>query len=158
MGAGAVVGSLLVARYGERLPRRRAYAWAFLLGAVPRIFVLVLPFGLPGIVVVNLLGGVLDGAINPLLGAAEFERAPAEMRARVLGSVGGLAWAGIPLGGLVGGWLASWLGATTGIVVVGLLYLVVTMDPFIRRGAWGLMDRKPATPEDAEVEVPAAAS
>jgi MFS family permease len=149
-GAGALVGSLLMSAYGERLPRRRAYAWAFLLGAVPRIFVLVAPVGLWGIVVVSVLGGVLVGAINPLLGAAEFERAPAEMRARVLGAVGGLAWAGIPLGGLVGGWLATWLGATTGIVVIGVLYLLVTLDPFVRRRTWALMDRQPAASPAAE--------
>lgn len=153
MGAGALVGSLVMSRIGERLPRRRTYAFAFLLGAVPRIFVLVLPIGLTGIVVVNLLGGLLIGAINPLLGAAEYERAPAEMRARVLGAVGGLAWAGIPLGGLLGGWLASWLGATTSILVVGVAYLVVTLDPFVRRRTWGLMDRAPAPAPDDQVDV-----
>jgi MFS family permease len=144
LSAGAFIGSLLVSVYGARLPRWRTYALAFLLGAVPRIFVLALPVGLPVVAGVALAGGVLIGAINPLLSAAEFERIPADLRARVLGAVGGLAWAGIPLGGLVGGVLASTLGATGGILLVGTAYLVVTLDPLIRRRTWRLMDRPSA--------------
>lgn len=143
---GAVVGSLFVSVYGERLPRWRTYVLAFLLGAVPKIFVLVLPVGLPVIAGVALACGVLIGAINPLLSAAEFERIPAGLRARVLGAVGGLAWAGIPLGVLVGGVLASTLGATGSILAVGTAYLLVTLDPLIRRRTWRLMNRPaPAT-------------
>ncbi|WP_092544489.1 MFS transporter [Actinoplanes derwentensis] len=142
--AGAVVGSLLVSAYGQRLPRWRTYALAFLLGAVPKIFVLVLPVGLPVIAGVALVCGVLIGAINPLLSAAEFERIPAGLRARVLGAVGGLAWAGIPLGGLLGGMLASTLGATGSILAVGAAYLLVTLDPLIRRRTWQLMNRPPS--------------
>jgi MFS family permease len=148
--AGAVVGSLLVSVHGARLPRWRTYALAFLFGAVPRIFVLVLPVGLPVIAVVALACGVLIGAINPLLSAAEFERIPPGLRARVLGAVGGLAWAGIPLGGLVGGVLASTLGATGSILAVGTAYLLVTLDPLIRRRTWRLMDR----PASARVSMP----
>jgi MFS family permease len=144
--AGAVVGSLLVSVHGARLPRWRTYALAFLFGAVPRIFVLVLPVGLPVIAVVALACGVLIGAINPLLSAAEFERIPPGLRARVLGAVGGLAWAGIPLGGLVGGVLASTLGATGSILAVGTAYLLVTLDPLIRRRTWRLMDRPASAP------------
>jgi MFS family permease len=152
LSAGAFVGSLLVSMYGARLPRWRTYTVAFLLGAVPRIFVLALPVGLPVIAGVALVGGVLIGAINPLLSAAEFERIPANLRARVLGAVGGLAWAGIPLGGLVGGVLATTLGATGGILVVGTAYLLVTLDPLVRRRTWRLMNR-PA-PATAPVPVP----
>ncbi|TDB70667.1 MFS transporter [Micromonospora sp. KC723] len=153
LSAGAVIGSLLVSMYGARLPRWRTYALAFLLGAVPRIFVLVLPVGLPVVAGVALVGGVLIGAINPLLSAAEFARIPAGLRARVLGAVSGLAWAGIPLGGLVGGVLASTLGATGGILVVGTAYLLVTLNPLIRRRTWRLMNR-PAS-ATTPVSVPA---
>lgn len=97
---------------------------------------------------------MLIGAINPLLSAAEFERIPAGLRARVLGAIGGLAWAGIPLGGLVGGALASTLGATGGILVVGTAYLLVTLDPLIRRRTWRLMDRQQPAPTTAPVAVP----
>lgn len=147
LSAGALAGSLLVSVYGARLPRWRTYALAFLLGAVPRIFVLALPVGIVVVAGVAVVGGVLIGAINPLLSAAEFERIPAALRARVLGAVGGLAWAGIPLGGLVGGALASTLGVTGGILVVGAAYLLVTLDPLIRRRTWRLMDRPSPTDE-----------
>ena len=86
------------------------------------------------------------GAINPMLAAAEFERIPIELRARVLGAVSGLAWAGIPLGGLLGGALASWLGVTGGLLVVGTAYLLVTLDPLVRRRTLRLMDRADRSP------------
>jgi len=148
-GLGAFVGTLIFSAIGERLPRRRTYAWAFLLGAVPRIFVLAMPVPLGVIVAVNLVGAVLVGAINPLLAAAEFERVPEHLRARVIGAVGGLAWAGMPIGGLLGGWLAEWFGVTAAITLVGVAYLLVTLDPFVRR-AWQLMDR--GSSRDAEAE------
>ncbi|MEV6347586.1 MFS transporter [Actinoplanes sp. NPDC051851] len=142
LSAGAFAGSLLVSVYGAGLPRWRTFAAAFLLGAVPRLFVLTLPVGLPVIVAVTLAGGVLIGVINPLLSAAEFERIPAGLRARVLGAVGGLCWAGIPLGGLAGGVLAATFGAVGGILVVATVYLLVSLDPLIRRRTWRLMDRR----------------
>ncbi|GAA1654185.1 MFS transporter [Actinoplanes couchii] len=141
LSAGALAGSLLVSWWGARLPRWRVYSVAFLFGAVPRFFALALPVGLPVVAAVAFTGGLLVGAINPLLSAAEFERVPAELRARVLGAVGGLAWAGIPLGGLLGGVLASALGATGALLVAGSAYLLVALDPLIRRRTWRLMDR-----------------
>ena len=101
------------------------------------------------IAAVAVLGGLLIGAINPMLSAAEFERIPAAMRARVLGAVTGLAWAGIPLGGLLGGVLVSGLGTTVAIVAVGTAYLLVTLDPLVRRRIWRQMDR----PERSAAEV-----
>ncbi len=146
-GAGAFIGTLIFSAIGERFPRRRTYAWAFLLGAVPRIFVLALPVPLWVIIVVNLVGAILVGAINPLLASAEFERIPEHLRARVIGAVGGLAWAGMPIGGLFGGWLTEWLGITAAITVVGVAYFLVTLDPFVRR-AWRLMERRSAEPAE----------
>lgn len=52
----------------------------------------------------------------------------------------------------MGGVLAATPGATGGILVVGSAYLLVTLDPLVRRRTWRLMDR-PA-PATAPVSVP----
>ncbi|HEU4675142.1 MAG TPA: MFS transporter [Motilibacteraceae bacterium] len=147
-GAGAVAGTAVMAGVGHRLPRRLTYATAFLLGGAPRILVLALPVPLVVVVAVSAVCGLAGGAINPLLAAAEYERIPAALQARVLGAVGGLAWAGIPLGGLLGGWTVGGLGLPIAVVVVGGLYLAATLDPFLRP-AWRDMERRPLQADDA---------
>ncbi|MGN6333991.1 MAG: MFS transporter [Motilibacteraceae bacterium] len=141
-GAGAVAGTAVMAAIGHRLPRRLTYATAFLIGGAPKILVLALPVPLVVVVAVSAVCGLAGGAINPLLAAAEYERIPAALQARVLGAVGGLAWAGIPLGGLLGGWTVGGLGLPIAAVVVGGLYLAATLDPFVRP-AWRDMERRP---------------
>lgn len=144
-GGGAVLGTVLMASVGPRLPRRRTYAAAFLLAGAPRILVLALPVPLAAVVAVVAVCGFASGAINPLLSAAEYERIPAALQARVLGAVGGLAWAGIPLGGLLAGWLVGGLGLAGAVAVVAGLYLVATLDPWVRP-AWREMERSPLRP------------
>jgi MFS family permease len=141
-GAGAVAGTAVMTAVGHRLPRRVTYATAFLVGGAPRILVLALPVPLVVVVAVSAVCGLAGGAINPLLAAAEYERIPAALQARVLGAVGGLAWAGIPLGGLLGGWTVGALGLPVAAAVVGGLYLLATVDPFVRP-AWRDMERRP---------------
>ncbi|MGN6243166.1 MAG: MFS transporter [Motilibacteraceae bacterium] len=144
-GAGAVAGTAVMAAVGHRLPRRLTYATAFLVGGAPKILVLALPVPLVVVVAVSAVCGLAGGAINPLLAAAEYERIPPALQARVLGAVGGLAWAGIPLGGLLGGWAVGGLGLPVAAAVVGGLYLTATLDPWVRP-AWRDMERRPVQP------------
>lgn len=137
---GALVGNLVFSVIAHRLPRRITFAICFLVAGAPRFFLLAWTDSLVVIVTVVAVTSVSIGAINPLLGAAEFERIPERMRARVLGAVGSLAWAGIPVGGLVGGWLASGIGITRALIAFGTAYLVATLLPFFQP-AWRLMDR-----------------
>lgn len=149
-GLGALVGNAVFAMVAHRMPRRMTYAICFLLAGPPRYFFMAGSGSLPGIIVVYVLSGLACGAINPLLGAAEFERIPERMRARVLGAVGALAFAGIPFGGLLAGWLVSWSGLSTALLVVGIGYLVMTLLPFVQP-AWKLMerDKTPLSPVEA---------
>ena len=76
---------------GGRVPagrRTRYLAVAFLAGLAP---VLGAAFA----------SGLGAGCINPVIGAVEYERVPRHLQARVLGTLGALAFAGIPLGGLL---------------------------------------------------------
>ena len=84
--------------------------------------------------------GFAAGAINPLLAAAEYERVPPPLQARVFGVLEAVGWAGIPFGGLVGGWLIAGLGLSPAVLVVAGAYLLVTLDPWVRT-AWRDMER-----------------
>lgn len=130
-GVGAVLGSAAYAWLGPRLPRRQAFAWSFLLGGAPRFIALALASTLPPVLVVVAIAGLGCGGINPILGAVEFERVPRHLQARVLGAVGAIAWAGIPLGGLLGGLAVGGLGLTSALWVAAGLYGVATLAPFV---------------------------
>jgi MFS family permease len=140
----AVGGTMIIAAYAARLPRRRTFALAFLFAGAPRFVVLAFSAPLWAIAVVYAVAGLSAGAINPLLGAAEFDAVPRPLQARVLGAVGALAWAGMPFGALLGGALVSATSLTTALTVGAVLYFVVTLAPFVRPG-WAQMDR-PADP------------
>ena len=116
---GAVSGSALFAWLGPRLPRRQAYAWGFLVAGAPRFFALALASTLPPVLIVMLVAGLGVGAINPVLGAVEYERVPRHLQARVLGASGALAWLGIPFGGLLAGFAVEAWGLTAALVVFG---------------------------------------
>ncbi len=57
---------------------------------------------------------------------------PRPLQARVLGAVGGIAWAGIPFGALLAGVLVDATGLTTALVVGAAVYGLATLDPFVR--------------------------
>lgn len=139
-GLGAVVGNGLFSAFAHRLPRRLTFACSFLVAGSPSYFVMAGSDVLTVVLVTAAVSGFAAGAINPLLGAAEFERIPEQLRARVLGAVGALAWAGIPVGGLLAGWLVSTVGLTVALLVIGGGYLIATLLPFVQP-AWRLMDR-----------------
>lgn len=141
-GGGALVGALTLSAIGPRLPRRLTFGVAFVLAGAPRIAVLLFPVPLPVIAAVWAVCGFGAGAINPLLSAAEYERVPRDLQARVLGALGGVAWAGMPFGALLAGVLVQATGPRTALVTAAAVYGLVTLDPFVR-SAWRLMDRGP---------------
>ena len=96
-----------------RLPRRWTFAVAFLLAGAPRFVVLAVPVPFAIVLAVWALSGLACGAINPILGAAEYEAVPRALQARVLAMVGALAWAGIPFGALLAGVLVNATSLTT---------------------------------------------
>ncbi|MFN8170143.1 MAG: MFS transporter [Candidatus Nanopelagicales bacterium] len=130
-GVGAVLGSALFAWLGPRLPRRGSYAWGFLVGGAPRFFVLAAAVTLPPVLAVSFLAGLGVGAINPALASTEYERIPRHLQARVIGALGAVATAGMPVGALLGGVLVATIGLTPTLVVVGTTYLLTTLSPFV---------------------------
>jgi MFS family permease len=140
-----------------RLPRHRTFAVCFLVGGAPRLAVLALGLPLPAVLAVTAVSGLACGAINPLLAGAEYERIPVHLQARVLGASGALAWAGIPVGGLLGGALVERAGLPVALGVAAAVYLLATLLPFVQR-AWRGMDRTKDRPEGAEAREPVGAA
>ncbi|MGB7980768.1 MAG: MFS transporter [Candidatus Nanopelagicales bacterium] len=130
-GVGAAAGSATFAWLGPRIPRRMSFALGFLIGGAPRFLVLALAVTLPPVLAVSVVAGLGVGSINPALASTEYEAVPREMQARVLGAMAALAWAGMPLGALLGGVAVETLGLDTTLLLFGGAYLITTLAPFV---------------------------
>ena len=156
--AGSVVGSLMAAAWGERIPRFRTYLIAFLVTGLPRFVVMAVDAPMPVIVAVFVVGGFASGFLNPILGAVFFERIPPHLVGRVSSLSTSVCFALMPLGGLLGGVLISGLGLSPALLVLGVAYFAATMAPAVLP-SFREMDRRPApVPEPDSASEPAAVS
>ncbi|MEV6348627.1 MFS transporter [Actinoplanes sp. NPDC051851] len=130
-GLGAVAGNILYTIVSPRLPRRLTFATCFLLGGPAQLFALALTDRLWVVLTVAALAGALMSTVNPILLAAAYDRIPASMHGRVMSLLIAVSWAGIPLGGVLGGWAADELGLRTGALLAGIGYVAVTFAPFL---------------------------
>ena len=140
-GGGAVIGGLIFAAIGHRLPRHATFVGAFMLTSLrfwvyaiyPPIFVLI---------VATLICSIGAGPLNPIIGAVEFERIPVHMRGRVFGAVTAGAWVAMPLGMLLGGLLTEALGTFVMLIGLAVTYFFTTLS-MVFIPAMKEMDRKP---------------
>ncbi|HKD96104.1 MAG TPA: MFS transporter, partial [Micromonosporaceae bacterium] len=156
LGLGAVIGNLLGAWLGPRVPRRMLYGWGFLLGATPRFLVLVVASTLSPVFITFLIADIFGGSINSVIGATAYERIPPHLLPRVLGVVRASAWIGIPFGALVAGLVTDATGVRTAALTGAVCMLATTLAPFVFP-AWREM-RRPAptdTPAPDEATAPA---
>jgi MFS family permease len=140
MGASAVAGSLIAAAAAHRLRRRVVFFAGFLLAGAPRFLVLAFDAPLWTVLAVFAVSGFGAGFINPILGAVLFERVPRHMLGRVDALGDSLAWAGIPLGGLLGGAAVAAVGLTPVLIGAGSVYFLTTNLAGLRP-EWREMDR-----------------
>ncbi|KJS60938.1 MFS transporter [Streptomyces rubellomurinus] len=139
MGVAAVVGSLIAAAVAHRLPRRTVFLVGFLVAGAPRFLVLASGAPMGVVLTVFAIGGFGSGFLNPILGAVLFERVPRHLLGRVHALSDSLAWAGIPLGGLVAGAVVAMTGLIPALVAGGAAYFVTTTVAGLRR-EWREMD------------------
>ncbi len=142
LGVGLLGGVMAGAWLGPRLPRRMIYAVGQFVAASPPFFALAAWASLAPVLPLVLVCGVAGGVLNPISGAAMYERIPAQLQARVLGAVKASAWVGIPFGSLFGGLLAESAGLTGALVTSGSLMLLITLAPFVFP-SWRGLDRRP---------------
>ncbi|ACV05295.1 MFS transporter [Kytococcus sedentarius] len=143
--AAATVSSLAAARWAHRLPRFRTYVIGFLVTGPVRFAVLTLGAPLWVVVTVFAVTGAASGFLNPILGAVIFERIPAGLTGRVSALSASLGWSLMPLGGLLGGLLASGLGWRWALWALAGAYLVATLAPLVVP-SFREFDTRPAPP------------
>ncbi|MEU3456931.1 MFS transporter [Micromonospora sp. NPDC006766] len=128
---GALLGNLLFTVAGPRLPRRVMFALGLALSGAPRLVALALTDRLAVVLTVTFVSGIAIAAVNPLLGAALYERVPEALQTRVLGISGSVAFVGMPIGALVGGWSVAALGLTPALLVMAAVCLTLTVGPLL---------------------------
>ncbi|MFF0401065.1 MFS transporter [Streptomyces sp. NPDC005248] len=140
LGAAAVGGSLIAAMAAHRLRRRVVFFIGFLLAGAPRFLVLASHAPMGAVLAVFAVSGFGAGFLNPVLGAILFERVPGRMLGRVSALGDSLAWAGIPLGGLIAGAAVASVGLVPVLLVGGAAYFLTTNLTGLRP-EWREMDR-----------------
>ncbi|MCI2423040.1 MFS transporter [Saccharopolyspora sp. K220] len=140
MGGAALLGNLGYTLLGPRLPRRLVLATAIAISGPPRYAVLALEPGLPAVLVAVGVAGLASGAINPALAVVAYERVEPVMRGRVFGLTSAAAFAGGPVGALVGGVLVDGVGLRTALWAVAAVYLLVAAW-LVAFPVWGGLDR-----------------
>jgi len=145
-GGASMLGALVAAAYGTRLPRFATYLVAFLITGIPRFVLFAIGVPLWVILAMCVIGGASSGFLNPVLGAVQFERIPREMVGRVTALSSALCWSLMPLSGVLGGLLISGIGLSPALLLVGFAYFAATMSPALIPSFRG-MNRQPASPE-----------
>ena len=75
---------------------------------------------------IMVISGFGDGSVNPLIITVIYERVPAALRGRVIGSLLACILAAAPFGMLIIGWSIEPLGIDVVIVCVSAILLLVT--------------------------------
>jgi len=140
LGAGALVGAVFFGAVGHRMPRRALFVIATLLAGGPLSLALAVDVPVWAVVAVAAATGLASGVLNPIIDTLRLELAPPRMRARSSSLMIAGAWAGIPIGALLAGGGAEWIGVSTAFLVIGAVYLLVALLP-LSGGAWKAMDR-----------------
>jgi MFS family permease len=144
---GMILGNIVFAWLAPFLPRYPVLVAGYLIGGAPRFLVIALTDNLAVVVAVTFVSGFAMCSTNPTIGAMIFQRIPSDMLARVGGIITAVAFAGIPLGGLIGGALVQTLGLTNGVLLATAIYFVVTMAPIAGYRLWReLNDASPKKP------------
>jgi MFS family permease len=126
-GGGAVIGGLLFAAIGHRLSRHLTFVGAFMLAGMQFwVYALQPPFAV--LLAATLITSIGAGPLNPIIGAVEFERIPADMRGRVFGAISAGAWLAMPLGMLLGGAWTEALGTHPLLIGLGVTYFITTLS------------------------------
>ncbi len=124
LAAGGLVGALGYAVTSRYLARRNTLIAATLtLGATTAVIAFLPP--LPLILALSLLVGLVYGPIGPIYNYVMQTRAPTQLRGRVVGVMGSLAYAAGPVGLIVAGPLADAAGLTVTFLALAVPMLVV---------------------------------
>lgn len=128
-GGGILLGSLVFASLAQRFSRRTLLVFFFISSGIPLAL-----FGATSSIIVGIalgfVAGFSIGGVGPLIGTVTMERIPENLRGRVGGATGSVSMSAAPLGLLVAGPLAGWVGVNpvfficgSALAIVGLWFL-----------------------------------
>jgi MFS family permease len=126
-GGGAVIGGLIFASIGHRLPRRATFIGAFIFTGVRYFFYLAYP-PLATLVITGFIFSLGAGPLSPMIGAIEFERIPQALRGRVFGAVTASSAIAMPLGMLVGGFFTEKFGLLLMFIALTIAFFTTTIS------------------------------
>jgi MFS family permease len=126
-GGGAVIGGLIFAAIGHRLPRHATFVAAFVLTGI-RFWVYALYPPAWVLIAVTLIASIGAGPINPIIRAIELERIPANMRGRVFGAMTAGTGVAMPLGFLLGGILTEQFGIFVMVIGLAIAFFATTLS------------------------------
>ncbi|WP_096215537.1 MFS transporter [Streptomyces sp. 2323.1] len=139
-GIAAIAGSVVAAAAAHRMRRRVVFFTGFLLAGAPKFLALACHAPMWTVLLVFAVGGFGGGFLNPVLGAVSFERVPRRLLGRVNALGDSLAWAGIPLGGLIAGAAVASFGLVPVLLAGGAAHFLTTNVTGLRP-EWREMDR-----------------
>ncbi|MEU7428015.1 MFS transporter [Streptomyces sp. NPDC040750] len=123
----AIAGSAVAAAFAHKLPQRAVFLGALLIAGGPRFLILAFDVPVSWVFAVIAVSGFAEGFLNPILGAAVLQRIPREMLGRVGGMADAMAYAGIPFGGMLAGFLVGALSAPAVLMAGSALYFAVVL-------------------------------
>jgi acyl-coenzyme A synthetase/AMP-(fatty) acid ligase/predicted MFS family arabinose efflux permease len=136
LSAGGVLGSVVFTALVGKLPRYAPFLVGVVIADAP-VLLILLSHNLPVVLVVLFIAGVGVSMLNPILGALQYERIPPDLQNRVFGLVTAACYAGLPIGGVLGGLAVAGLGLDAALLLAGLLCLGFILTLVVRaRGEW----------------------
>jgi MFS family permease len=137
---GGIAGNAVFTALGPRLPRYLTFVLGYMVGGAPRFLVMAFSHNLAAVVAVWFVSGFALSSANPTIGAMVYQRVPSALLARVSGLVTAVAFVGLTVGGLVGGWAVEVLGFGPAIVASAVVYFVATLAPIVGYRTWRQLD------------------
>lgn len=147
LGAGAGTAgcsALVAARLSDRLPRRGVYLIAVIVAGPTRIAAFAVGWPPEAVIAIWGLAGLGAGVFNPIVEAVQIESVPVELRGRILTLINALAWAGIPVGGLIGAGLLTTAGLRPAAGICAIAYLAAVCYPGWRVNWYPTLGANPA--------------
>ncbi|HEX9014109.1 MAG TPA: MFS transporter, partial [Anaerolineaceae bacterium] len=147
-GAGALITALIFGAVGKRWNRRAVFFGGFALATL-KLF--IFPLVPPSWVLVGaaLISGLGAGPINPVISTISYERIPASLRGRVLGTLTAVGYIATPLGSVMGGLALEWVDVRVLFGVVAVVYLATVLGAMAARPTRQMNAR--AAPAEAEI-------
>jgi predicted MFS family arabinose efflux permease len=133
-----LLGTVIFTWLAERLPQYPAFVIGGLISCVPRLLVLGLTDSLLIVLIISIVSGVGISSVNPILGAAMFQRIPDALQTRVIGLCTTVCFTGVPIGALASGWAVTRFGLHNALLGAATLCLAVLAGPLLSQRRFAL--------------------